>query len=226
MEKVFRDTTPPKLLQSDQGSEFISKEIQKLLKKYDVKHYYTYSEKKASIVERAIRTLKSMIWKELHVNGSYKWYNLLATIVKIYNNKKHRTIGMKPSEVTKKHEKHLLQTVYTHIKIVNKPKFKINDPVRISKIRGVFDKKYQSNWSTEIFTINKIQLTNPTTYLLQDANKHNIKGGFYEQQLQKVKYPDIYLVEKVLKRKNNKAFVKWLGFDNSHNSWIDIKNVV
>ena len=76
--------------------------------------------------------------------------------------------------------------------------------------------KYKSNWSTEIFTIKQIQYTNPTTYLLQDESKQDIRGGFYEQQLQVVKSPDVYLVEKVLKRKKDKDFVKWLGLDNKH----------
>lgn len=227
MKKIFENSsTPPKHLQSDQGSEFLSKEVQKLLKQYKIKHYFTYSEKKASIVERAIRTFKSMLWKELNIIGSYKWYNLLPDIVYKYNNNKHRTIGMKPSEVTKKHEKQLLQTVYSHIKLAYKPKFRIGEHVRISKIRGVFDKKYQSNWSTEIFVIKKVQLTNPTTYLLQDVNSHDIKGGFYEQQLEKVKYPDAYLVEKVLKRKRGKIFVKWLGFPSQFNSWVPKDNVL
>ncbi|CAH1385036.1 unnamed protein product, partial [Tenebrio molitor] len=69
-------------------------------------------------------------------------------------------------------------------------------------------------------------LTNPNTYLLQDYLKQDIKGCFYQQQLQKVKYPDVYLVEKILRRKNNKVFVKWLGFDSTHNSWIDKKKIV
>ena len=44
--------------------------------------------------------------------------------------------------------------------------------------------------------------------------------------MQVVKYPDVYLVEKILKRKQNKVFVKWLGFDDTHNSWINNNNVV
>ena len=77
------------------------------------------------------------------------------------------------------------------------------------------------NWSTEVFTIRKIQLTNPTTYLLKDIENKDIGGGFYKEQLQKVKYPDVYLVEKVLKKKGTRVFVKWLGFSDKHNSWID-----
>jgi hypothetical protein len=226
MEKVFKQQQP-KNLQTDMGKEFFNKTFQLLMKKYNINHYNTYSEKKASIVERVNRTLKNLIWKEFNYHAHYRWINLLDNIVQKYNNSKHRTIGMKPSEVKKKHEKKLLNTVYNRIKIVNlSSKFHVGDHVRISKTRGVFDKKYMPNWSTEIFTIKKILLTNPNTYLLQDYQKQDIKGCFYQQQLQKVKHPDVYLVEKILRRKNNKVFVKWLGFDSTHNSWIDKTKIV
>lgn len=104
-------------------------------------------------------------------------------------------------------------------------KYKLGDYMRISKIRGVFDKSYLPNWSAEIFTIRKIQYTNPTTYLLRDINNKDILGGFYKE-LEKVKYPNVYLVEKIFKRRGNQLFVKWLGFDNTHNSWINGNDVV
>ena len=47
------------------------------------------------------------------------------------------------------------------------------------------------------------------------------ESSFYEFELQKTKNDDLYLVEKVLKTKGNKIFVKWYGFDDSHNSWIN-----
>lgn len=225
LEKVFKIQTPIHLC-TDSGGEFTGREVQNLVKTYNVKHYVVYSEKKASIVERVNRTLKTMMWKEFSAQGSYEWLDLLKKIVNVYNNRKHRTIGMKPSEVKKKHEKYLLDTAFNRIKITQKPKYNVGDHVRISKFRGVFDKHYKPNWSTEIFTIKKVHFTNPVTYLLQDDNQQNIKGGFYELQLQKVKHPDVYLVEKVLKHRGNKLFVKWLGFDNKFNSWIDKNNNV
>jgi hypothetical protein len=57
--------------------------------------------------------------------------------------------------------------------------------------------------------------------LLKDITGKDILAGFYEMELQKVKHPDVYLVEKVLKKKGKKLYVKWLGFDKSHNAWID-----
>lgn len=226
MKKILKEETP-KNLQTDAGLEFFNKHFENLMKKYNINHYQVFSEKKAAIVERVNRTLKNMMWKEFSFNGNYKWLDLLPKIVYKYNNKKHRTIGMKPSQVTKSLEKHLLDTVYNRIKIAEPTtKFNVGDYVRISKMRGVFAKKYMPNWSTEVFRIRKIRLTNPTTYLLQDENKKNILGGFYEQQLQKVKYPDVFLVEKVIKRRGDQVLVKWLGFDDKHNSWIDKNNVL
>lgn len=224
MMKVFKKQIPNNL-HTDQGKEFFNKDFSKLTKEYNVNHYNTFSEKKASIVERVNRTLKNIMWKEFNFRGNYRWIEMLADIVKKYNHTKHRTIGMKPVEVTKKNETDLLKTVHNKIKQALKNKFKLDDHVRISKHRGIFDKHYTPNWSTEIFIVRKVQMTNPTTYLLRDMSEVNIEGGFYEEQLQKVEYPGVFLVEKILKRKPNKVFVKWLGFSNEHNSWIDKNNI-
>lgn len=69
-------------------------------------------------------------------------------------------------------------------------------------------------------------MTNPVTYLLEDYQGHSIQGGFYELELIKAKNKDVYLVEKILKTKENKVFVKWLGFPSSHNSWINKTNLL
>lgn len=91
----------------------------------------------------------------------------------------------------------------------------------ISKYKNLFEKGYTPNWSTEIFTIDHRKPTNPATYILKDGQGNLIQGGFYQQELQRTRYPDVFLVEKVLRRKGNQELVKWLGFDNTHNSWVD-----
>ena len=67
----------------------------------------------------------------------------------------------------------------------------------MSKAKTVFYKGYTPNWSTEIFIIRHIAATNPPTYHLKDYQDQSVSGGFYEQELLKAKYSDIYLVEKV-----------------------------
>lgn len=61
---------------------------------------------------------------------------------------------------------------------------------------------------------------------MQDQSGEEIQGGFYELELQQCEHPDVYLVEKVLRKKGNKILIKWLGFDNRHNSWIDKNQIV
>lgn len=62
------------------------------------------------------KTLKNMM-KELSLNGNYKWLNMLPKIVDIYKYRKHRIIGMEPSQFRKKVGKQLLDTVCNEIKI-------------------------------------------------------------------------------------------------------------
>ena len=48
---------------------------------------------------------------------------------------------------------------------------------------------------------------------------------FYEKELQKTNQKE-FRIEKVIKRKGNKLYVKWKRYDNSFNSWIDKKYIV
>ena len=221
MLRIFKKGRVPKNLQTDDGKEFFNKQFQQLMQKYNINHYSTYSILKASIVERFNRTLKGLMWKEFSLNGTYRWIHIYKKLTKKYNNTKHRTIKMTPKAVNATNERILLQKVYNNIKVFPKPKFTVGENVRISKYKHIFEKGYTPNWTTEIFKIKKIQVTNPVTYILEDYEGNPIKGGFYEYELLKTKYPNTFLVEKVLKIKDNKAFVKWLGFPKEHNSWIN-----
>lgn len=87
--------------------------------------------------------------------------------------------------------------------------------------KGVFTKGHLPNWSTEIFTIIKVNRTTPSTFILQDYTGSPIAGGFYTEEIRKTKLPDDYLVEKVIRTKGRRAFVRWLGFTDEHNSWIN-----
>ncbi|XP_015122312.1 uncharacterized protein LOC107044793 [Diachasma alloeum] len=114
------------------------------------------------------------------------------------------------TNVTAAHDKYLLRHMYgkleTHRK--KKIKFKVGDKVRVSKYKNLFEKGYTPNWTTEIFTIIEVVNTNPVTYKLIDYENKPIEGGFYQEELTKVRYPDVYFVEKILRRRGNKVFVK------------------
>ena len=81
------------------------------------------------------------------------------------------------------------------------------------------------NWSEEIFITKKIKNTVPWAYVINDLNSEEIIGTFYENELQKIDQKE-FRIEKVLKKKGNKLYVKWKGYDNSFNSWIDKKEIV
>ena len=102
------------------------------------------------------------------------------------------------------------------------PKSKIGDIVRVSKYKNIFTKSFVPNWSEEVFAINKVKNTVPWTYVISDLTGEEIVGTFCEKELQKKK---IYSW-KVIKRKGNKLYVKWKGYDSSFNSWIDKKDIV
>lgn len=127
---------------------------------------------------------------------------------------------MPPAKVSKRNEKQILRDIYPHIVEIRNNKFAVGDKVRISKYKKIFDKSYHPNWSYEVYTVQKIQNTNPTTYVLKDGRDQILKGCFYEMELMKTKYPDVHLIEKIIKRKGNKKLIKWLGYDSSYNSWI------
>lgn len=221
----------PKNLQTDNGTEFYNNKFKKLMKVYNINHYSTFSIKKASIVERFIRTLKSNLYKAFSLKGNYIWIdNTLDDIIYKYNHTLHRTIHEIPAKVNNNNKKSILKR-YNDMKLVNKgtptSNFKVGDFVRISKYKGTFEKGYTPNWSTEIFKIHKIQNTIPITYLIRDTIRGQpILGAFYVQELQKTKHPDVYLIEKVLRRKGNMILVKWLGLPSEENSWIHKSNIL
>lgn len=223
MSTVFSGRQPPKNLQTDKGREFYNNEFRRLMEKYGVNHYSTQSNLKASIVERFNRTLKSYMWKQFSLQGTYRWVDELQSLIDRYNNSVHSSTGFKPYTVTKADEYKIMRRLFptSTPSVVNKPRYKVGDYVRVSKQKAVFDKGYTPNWSTEIFRVVKVRLTNPTTYLLEDFEERPVTGGFYGHELQRVRHPNVYLVEKVLRKRGNRSYVKWLGFDSSYNSWID-----
>ena len=63
------------------------------------------------------------------------------------------------------------------------------------------------------------------TYVISDLKREVIVGTFYEKELQKTNKKE-FRVGKVIKRKGDKLYVKWKGYDNSFNSWIDKKDLL
>ena len=154
---------------------------------------------------------------------THRWIDVLDDIVLSYNRSFHRSIGMAPIDVTPQNEDEIRRRLYP---IKPKPKWtlRIDDTVRISKYKHVFEKGYLPNWTDEIFTISVCYPTHPVTYGLKDLAGEDIKGRFYTQEIQKVnKTDDVYDVEKVIKTRKRlgkiEYLVKWKGYPEKFNSW-------
>ena len=153
------------------------------------------------------------------------YINKLNDIVNEYNNIYRRTVKMKPVDVKDNTDIDSME-LHSSKEVNDKdPEFKVGDHVRISKYKNTFAKGYTPNWSEEVFVISKIKNTVPWTYVINDLNGEEIIGTFYEKELQKTNQQE-FRIEKVIKRKGDKLYVKWKGYDNSFNSWIDKKDLV
>ena len=149
---------------------------------------------------------------------SKKCDNKLDDTVNEYNNTYHRTIKMKPVDVKS-------NTYINSSKEINDEylKYKIGDIVRISKYKNIFG--YVPNWSEEVFLIKKIKSTAPWKYVISDVKVEEITGTFYKKELQKANKKE-FRVEKVIKRKGDKLYIKWKGYSSSFNSWINEKDII
>ena len=90
--------------------------------------------------------------------------------------------------------------------------------------KNIFAKGYTPKWSEEVFVISKIKNILPRTQVINDLIVEEIIGTFYEKELQKMNQKE-FNIEKVIKRKGNKLYIKQKGYDNSFNSWIDKKDL-
>ena len=222
----------PSIAQFDDGKEFYNVGVKNLLESYNIKYFSTSSSRKAAVVERFNRTLKTFMWKYFYANGTYKWVDVLDELTRNYNQTKHSVILMKPADVNESNKDEVWITLFGYgIDEFPRPKFSVNDTVRISKYKNIFEKGYEANFTEEIFKVVKIFRGDPNMYALKDHEQEPIIGRFYENELSAVdKKDDVYRVEKVLKRKKVKGeemvLVKWLGYSSKHNSWIPKKDIM
>ena len=114
-QKIFKNNKP-KYIWSDKEPAFLSKEMQNFFNNNSVKIYHTNSHLKAVVIERFNRSLRELMMKEFIKNNNTIWYNILPKLIKIYNNRYHSTIKMKPVQVNENNEKYIKEKMYTYNK--------------------------------------------------------------------------------------------------------------
>ena len=248
-----------KSIQSDKGTEFLNRKVQSFLQKKNIGFFTSENEDiKCSIVERLNRTLQTKLYRYLTSENTESYLDVLQKIVEGYNNSNHSTTGFSPKEVAehvvsktplpggktlediwhrvyKRKKSYWKPNISASLYLKNKKKGSIHhslkkgDYVRINKTRKVFKKGYLPGWSRELFIVQEIVLSTPITFKIKDLKEEKIKGNFYKEELQKVKPPSFYNIEKVLKTQKTKEgkryLVKWTGYGPEHNSWITEKNL-
>ena len=172
--------------------------IIKFYNENDIEMYSTFNEGKS----RFIKTLKNKIYKHMTTIGKNFCIDVLDNIVKKYNNTVRSSIKMKPKDVTD-----IKYVEYSEETNKKSPKFKVGDNVRISRYKKIFAKGYTPNWSEEVFVVSKVQNTIRCTFSINDLNDEEIKGSFYEKELQNTDQKE-FRIEKVIKKKGNKLYFK------------------
>ena len=210
----------PNKIWVDQRGEFYNCDFKKWLTSNDISMYSRYNEERSVIAVRFIKTLKNKLYKHMTAVSRNVYYDVLDDIVEKYNNTWHNTIKMKPKDVKSNNF-----TEYVEESNGKRPKFKIGDRVRILKFKNIFAKGYTPNWSEEVFIVNKVKNTVPRTCEINDLYEEKITGSFYEKELQKTNQKE-FRIGKVIKKKGDKLYVKWKGYDDSFNRWINKKNLI
>ena len=198
-----------------------------------IHHFASKSDQKAAVVERFNRTLKTRKWTYLSAKQTTKWVDALPAIVNSYNRSYNRSIGMAPNKVTNEDEYQIWTRLYGDSDTYLKRYRKVEDgaKVRISRVKGVFDKGYIPNWSREQSTVpsivsqaDKKGRNSRPVYTLKDDSGEELRGKWYHEEIQQIRDND-YEVERVLKRRTaadgtRKLFVKWRDYPAKYNSWI------
>ena len=155
-QKIISEGRKPNKIWVDQGSGLYNNSFKNFLKINEIKMYSIYNEGKSVVAERFIRTLKNKNFKHMTAVSKNVYFDVLDNIVYKYNNTFHRSIKMKPIDVTDDS-----YAEYNENSNEKDPKLKVGDHARISKYKNIFAEWYTPNWSEEVFVVSKIKNTFP-----------------------------------------------------------------
>ena len=146
----------PNLIESDRGREFYNNIFQDFLNKSNIKLYSRNSSYGAVFAERFNRTIRDLLKKIVFEHGDGNWADILPTITKQYNNRKHTSTKLSPKDASlKKNEGFVYKNLLDKREKVT-PKFQINDLVRTAELKRTFSKGDTTNWSYKLYKITEI----------------------------------------------------------------------
>ena len=229
---IFKSGRKPIFIRTDQGKEFKNVTFSNFTKNEGI-HHFTSNTKdvKCAIIERFNRTLKARMYKYFTAKGTRRYVDVLDDLVTAYNSSYHRSIKMRPIDVSQANGAQVFQNLYkvtTMRELIQrkaKSSLKTDDLVRKQYELKPFDKSYYPNWTDQTFNVQSVfKGVNKPVYKIDD----NSKQRFYPEQVQKIK-ETLYRVENIIRRRTIKGkkqcYVKWLNYPNEFNSWINESDI-
>jgi hypothetical protein len=245
----------PSSIRSDRGNEFSNQLLANYMKAHNINHYFAAGTSfKANYSEVFIRTLKSRLFKLFQHRNSYKYIDVLQSMVESYNNTYNSSIKMTPAEVNGNNEQEIwfkkyfppkayknafkkaakLQRRRKHHHDNDSPfKYAIGAHVRVTYLREQFARDYDISYSGEIYTIydRRISQGQPI-YYLKDYNKVKLTETFYQWELQEIDFnpKQTFKIEKIVKKRTRngvkESLVKYQFWPASYNEWIPDKKLI
>ena len=212
---------------SDNGKEFKNKIVSSFLKELNVWQWFSSNDDtKAQMCERVIRTIKQRLWVYMTEKDGYRYIDILQDVVKAYNESEHSSTGFSPNNIDAKAVEKIREKMSKPM-VSSKPKFKIDDHVRLSKNKLTFEKDYETNYTDLIYKIVDVRRSdNFYIYQVVDLHDDPIKGWFYEEELSKThiaKYPKFHRIAKILRERKKKGvteyLIRWSGYPSAFDSW-------
>lgn len=234
-------------LRSDNGSEFISKQMKKLLSNYGIKQVLSLPHKPQSNggIERFNKTLKTLIKKHKTQTDSADWVQVLPQLVSNYNTTFHRTIKTTPEKAFKGEDNETIKentrkSVSDKNQKVKQPLLNVGDHVRLKLVKTTHQKT-ETLWTEKIFIIDKVNkpksvMTKPF-YYVKDKEGNRFRTRLYNEDLQVVKDMDTriasvekFVVSKINKHRKKKGkyefLVSWVGYGPDDDSWEPEENLM
>ena len=180
-------------------------------------------------MERFNRTLKERLYWYFTAANTFRFDGQLRRLVEGCNSTRHHVIGMAPQDVTWNNGEAVWKRLYgkwVKQKPV-RPKFQVEDRVRLNKVHRNFEKGYLPGWTEEVFLVHRVIRGPIPTYKIHEWDGSPVQGTFCDADLQKVQLEDdaLFRTEKVLTRQKDRVLVKWKGWLDKYNSWISSRAI-
>lgn len=225
---------PKCLLLADKGKEFDNREFRNMLEREGVELIQPGTSHHAPHIERANLSLQRILHRHLEERGTGEYLSKLPDLVDVFNSRYHRIIGMSPeqaespaarNEVVANLQKYYDKAEQKAAKKKGKNKLAIGDHVKLLKERTSFTRGYQRRFTNQVFKVVGVDDNLPVAlYEIEALDGDPVTGKFYPNELQK-KTGSSFKVERVLGtrtvNRRKQWLVKWLGYPDSFNSWID-----